>query len=101
MLRIYFIGFILAIATPVAAEYSEIGFHGGSSYYIGDLNPYKHFTHNPKFVAGAFWRYNITDRHAFRVNFTYTNVEGSDAESDNEWRRNRNLQFQSEIIEVS
>lgn len=83
------------------SQYSEIGFHGGVSYYIGDLNPYTHFTHNPNVGGGAFWRANLTDRHAFRFNFLYTTVEGNDADAASEWRRNRNLQFQSEIVEVS
>lgn len=82
------------------AQYSEVGFHGGSSYYIGDLNPYEHFTHLPKFGGGAFIRANLTDRHSFKFNFLYTSVEGSDAESGNAWQQNRNLHFQSEIIEV-
>ncbi len=100
MQRILFICSIILLPVAGIAQYSEFGIHGGSSYYIGDLNPYKHFTHFPKFGAGAYWRVNLTDRHAVRFNFLYTHVEGSDAESPSEWRRNRNLHFQSEVVEM-
>ncbi len=100
MQRIIFICLVLALPLTAAAQYSEVGFHAGSSYYIGDLNPYKHFTHRPQFGAGVYWRVNATDRHAVRFNFLYTHVEGSDAEAKSEWRINRNLQFRSEIVEV-
>lgn len=102
MRSIVFILALIVVSHNCAfAQYSEIGFHGGSSYYIGDLNPYKHFTHHPKLGAGAYFRVNATDRHAFRFNFVYTAVEGSDADSKSEWQRNRNLHFKSEIIEVA
>lgn len=96
-----YLGFLLALPFSGMAQYSEFGFHAGSSYYIGDLNPYTHFTHLPRMGGGAYWRANLTDRHAFRLNFTYTSVAGSDAESNNTWRTNRNLQFESEVVEIA
>lgn len=101
MRRVLFIGFIVFCQLGLLAQYSEVGFHAGSSYYIGDLNPYEHFTHYPQIGAGAFVRVNLTDRHAFKFNFLYTQVEAHDAESQNEWRRNRNLHFRSEVVELS
>jgi hypothetical protein len=97
----FFIGMLVLLAHVGQAQYSEIGFHGGSAYYIGDLNPYTHFTHFPKGGGGAYIRTNLTDRHAFRFNFLYTAVEAHDAVSDDAWRRNRNLHFRSDIMEFS
>lgn len=101
MQKFLLIGLLIFTALATRAQYSEIGFHGGSSYYIGDLNPYTHFTHYPKGGGGAYLRANLTDRHAFRFNFLYTALEGHDAVANDEWRRNRNLHFRSEIVEFS
>ncbi|TVR40190.1 MAG: hypothetical protein EA392_04440 [Cryomorphaceae bacterium] len=95
------IGCLFLGVLNAGAQYSEIGFHGGSSYYIGDLNPYTHFTHYPRFGGGAYVRTNLTDRHAVRFNFLYTSVEAHDEGDVNAWRANRNLHFRSDIIELS
>lgn len=98
---VFILTLVVVINNDAFSQYSEIGFHGGSSYYIGDLNPYKHFTHYPKFGGGAYFRVNATDRHAVRFNFLYTTVEANDANSKSEWQQNRNLHFQSQIIEIA
>jgi hypothetical protein len=91
--------FFLSIAQSIG-QYTEIGFHGGMSYYIGDINPYKHFSHYPHAGGGFFIRTNTSDRVAFKFNFLYTNVEAHDSDSKDAWQRNRNLNFKSEIIEI-
>lgn len=97
----FIIGFLFLGALATRAQYSEVGFHGGATYYIGDINPYTHFLHYPKGGGGAYLRANLTDRHAFKFSFLYTAVEAHDSESSSEWQRNRNLNFRSEIIELS
>jgi len=81
-------------------QYTEIGFHGGISYYIGDINPYRHFLHYPQPGGGLFLRVNSSDRIAFKFNFLYTNVEAHDRDSKHVWQQNRNLNFRSQIVEV-
>lgn len=81
--------------------YGELGITGGYSYYIGDLNPYQHFNERRKFAYGAFYRLNLTPRHALRFQYLRANVEAFDADNDDPVLVNRNLNFRSRIQEVS
>lgn len=78
---------------------SELGVMMGGSYYIGDLNPMKHFK-NTHMAAGLLYRFNIHSRLTFRANFNYGSIEGSDADSKRDVIRNRNLSFKSKLFEV-
>jgi len=79
------------------ASESELGFMVGGSYYIGDLNQ-QHFK-NTHLAGGILFRYNIHSRLAWRSNFNYGFIEGSDAESKRDIDVNRNLSFQSKLWE--
>ncbi len=79
---------------------AEFGFFGGGSYYIGDLNPAKHFVYS-KPAFGAIFRYNLTTRYSLRFTATYGNVYGSDAASDDPFMVQRNLSFKSDILELA
>jgi len=70
----------------------------GTTYYLGDLNR-KHFK-NPKFSMGILFRRSISDRIAFRLNFLYGTVSGSDSQSNDPNQVNRNLSFKSSIAEL-
>ncbi len=78
---------------------SEIGVFLGGSYYIGDLNPYKHF-YNIKPAGGIVFRRNLNQRYSVRGNLLYGNVGASDADALSVNQRNRNLSFKSSIIEL-
>lgn len=79
---------------------AEFGFFGGGSYYIGDLNPAKHFVYS-KPAFGAIFRYNLTTRYSLRFTATYGNVYGNDADSDDPFQVQRNLSFESDILELA
>ncbi|MCB0477156.1 MAG: outer membrane beta-barrel protein [Crocinitomicaceae bacterium] len=79
---------------------SELGVMGGVMYYVGDLNPYHHFR---DFEAGLglIYKYNITAHFAFRLTGLYGKLTGDDSKSTaSEFRRNRNLHFRSNILEI-
>lgn len=78
----------------------EMGFFGGGSYYIGDINPNKHFVYS-KPAFGAIVRYNMSTRFSWRFTGTYGNVWGNDAKSSDPFQVNRNLNFKSEIFELA
>jgi len=78
----------------------EMGFMGGGSYYIGDLNPYKHFIYS-KPAFGAIVRYNLTTRTSVRFTGTYGKIWGDDAKSKDAFQQNRNLNFRSNILELA
>lgn len=78
----------------------EMGFMGGGSYYIGDLNPSKHFIYS-KPAFGAIFRYNLTTRYSLRFTGSYGSVYGNDAKSDDAFQLERNLSFNSKILELA
>jgi hypothetical protein len=78
----------------------ELGFFGGASYYIGDINPRGHFF-NSHPAAGIFFRYSTTYRYAFRFGFNYGEISGNDAKSKEPDQRERNLNFKSQLYELN
>lgn len=76
----------------------EVGLLIGSSYYLGDLNPYMHFA-MANFAGGAMYRRNFTENISARVNFLYGKVEADDAVIN--YNPGRNLHFKSTIMELS
>jgi len=78
----------------------EIGFMGGGSYYIGDLNQKNHFIYS-KPAGGIIVRYNLSTRHSMRFTASYGQVHGEDAASNQAYQQNRNLSFSSSIVEIA
>ncbi len=79
---------------------AEMGFFIGGSYYIGDLNPTKHFVQT-KPAFGVYYRYNFNYRCAFRTNLLYGGLKADDADAESIAQRQRNLNFETMIFEVS
>lgn len=79
---------------------SELGVLLGGSYYIGDLNQFRHF-YGTKPAAGLIYRYNYHSRLSIRGNFTYAQVGASDADASSAINVNRNLNFESDIFELA
>jgi hypothetical protein len=78
----------------------ELGFFGGASYYIGDINPRGHFKSSHP-ALGVFFRYAKSYRYAFRVGFNYGQISGSDSDSKEPDQLERNLNFKSQIYELN
>ncbi len=67
---------------------------------MGDLNPGKQF-YRTKFTPGLLYRHNFKDkRWVLRFHVIYGRVEAFDSESKLESHVQRNLDFQSSIIEM-
>jgi Domain of unknown function (DUF6089) len=79
----------------------EIDIIGGTSYYMGDLNPTKHFGTRLKPGGGIAFRNNFDRRWSMKCSLLYGRVEAYDADSDDPWQRNRNLHFRNQMIEGS
>lgn len=80
------------------AQRNEFGIFGGGSYYLGDINPSKHFSFM-KPAYGFVYRYNFTPNWTFKLNAFQGEVYSSDSEI--EFNAERNLHFKSKITEVS
>ena len=58
----------------VHAQVNEIGLTGGATYYIGDLNPTKHYPRDTKLAGGLVFRHNFNDRYALRFTVEDTGI---------------------------
>ncbi len=97
----YLISFFFFVLTNSFAQRSEVGFMLGGSVYSGDLSP---DLINYKFISpaiGALYRYNFDPHWAAKASIFYGSVFADDKESSEAFQRNRNLSFQSYIIELS
>lgn len=93
---------LLVLVIPVcsSAQSEEAGIFLGGSYYLGDLNPGKQF-YKTKFTPGLLYRHNFKDkRWVLRIHAIYGRVEAYDADSKIQANVERNLNFQSSIIEL-
>jgi hypothetical protein len=89
---------LAAISLAVLGQTGEVGFFGGVSYYIGDLNPAKHFL-SSKPAYGVVARVNLNPRWSFKLNGYRGRVAGDDYVSNA--NISRGLQFESEILDIS
>ena len=79
---------------------SDIGFFAGTSYYMGDLNPVKHFR-APGFAAGPFYRYNFEQRNSIRFNAIYHSLSGNSASYGDPYIESLNTSFDATFIDAS
>jgi hypothetical protein len=68
---------LLSSGMAIAQRNANFGVFAGTAYYMGDINPNRHF-YNPNLSLGVLYRYNINTRYAFRGNAYYTRLSGSD-----------------------
>jgi hypothetical protein len=80
------------------AQIIEVGFSGGLSYYIGDINPSKHFAQSD-YGVGAVVKYYDNLRWAFRFQYSYLNLKASDAKIG--FKPERGLAFNSRVNDFS
>lgn len=81
-----------------SAQDAEFGLMVGGTYYIGDINPKKHF-YNTQIAGAMLLRYNFNPRVALRANIMLGSVEAADTDSDVPAQKNRNLAFKSNLLE--
>lgn len=100
---------IILILFPVVAfsqknkyeKSKDFGILFGTSYYIGEINPYKHFGTTLKPGGGISFRNNFNRRWTMKASMLYGVLEAWDKDSDDPWIRNRNLSFRNQILEGS
>ncbi|HLG03817.1 MAG TPA: DUF6089 family protein, partial [Bacteroidia bacterium] len=88
----------------------EIGFGLGASNFLGDLGGANrigtHFVRDLEIsltrpAVAMHMRYRANRFIGFRANLAYGIVNGNDALTEEKYRKNRNLNFKSNIIELS
>jgi hypothetical protein len=79
---------------------SEIGFHAGAMFYIGDLNQFRPY-YKSNLAAGFMYRFNVHSRLTLRFTGVHGKVEAYDRDATQALMVNRNLSFQSPISELA
>ncbi len=82
----------------VKSQDLEVGLTGGGGYYLGDLNPGKHFS-NTQVAYGAMARYCFDTRWAVKLGFTKGSIKG-DASSTS-FLPDRGLSFSSTLTDIA
>ena len=101
MSRICTLLLLLVLATSAQAQVSELGITGGTTFYIGDINPTRHYPKHTHLGGGLMYRYNFNQHYAVRLQGLYGKVEAYDQESKDPLQRLRGLGFRSVIFEAS
>lgn len=99
ILSLVIIFYFTSIA-QVAQKGWELGAWAGLSHYFGDLNTSFDLS-RPGIGAGLSGRYNFNPRIAIGFNGNYGRIGADDARSKNDFERARNLNFRSNIFELS
>lgn len=93
-----FLFLCLISSSALVAQSIEVGLFGGGCYYLGDLNPGKHFM-GTQLAYGVLSRYNINDRWAVKLGVTRGKVKGNAANST--FLPERQLTFTSDLTDIS
>jgi opacity protein-like surface antigen len=93
---------ILACILPDAwsQRKGDIGIFGGASYYMGEINPVRHF-YKPSPDFGAIYRYNFNQRNSLRFHAIYGSLRGDDLDFTNDFQQARALSFQTSFLELA
>jgi hypothetical protein len=78
----------------------EAGAWIGASSYFGDLNNRLDLT-KPGLAGGLVGRYNFNSRISAKSSLSYGRISAADEDSPNNFERNRNLSFSSNIFDLS
>ena len=100
----YILGVFIVLMGTIHSAYSqkgyEIGGWLGTSYYFGDLNTNLKIV-KPGIAGGITARKNFNNRISLRTTLSYGRVAADDADSENNFERNRNLSFSSNIFDLT
>ncbi|MFN8250542.1 MAG: DUF6089 family protein [Ferruginibacter sp.] len=81
-------------------QQGEFGFTAGAAHYFGDLNT-RAALNRPKPAVGAFFRKQFGNYVGLRVSAHFAQLGYSDIYSKNQYQKQRNLSFNSNIWEVA
>ncbi len=81
-------------------QQGEIGFNVGAAHYFGDLNP-RSAINKPGIAAGVFYLKQFNNYLGLRTSLHYAKVSYSDKYGKSDFQKRRNLNFNSNIVEIS
>jgi hypothetical protein len=97
-MRLSVFPFLLLAVVSLQAQEMEVGINGGGTYYLGDLNPSKHFLNiQPSF--GIHARYTFDSRWAVRVGVNRGSIKGDAAQT--RFLPSSGLAFSSSVTDIA
>jgi hypothetical protein len=105
-MRLKLLTSMLILLLPVISEAqrkADIGIFAGTAYYMGDINPNRHF-YRPSFSLGGIYRYNFNKRYALRLNGIFADLSGNDLDFPGRLNPDRPASpanFQTSILDVA
>lgn len=79
---------------------SDIGFFAGTSYYMGDINPSKHF-YAPSIAIGPIYRYNFHYRSSVRLSGIYHKLRANDMDFTDPFQLARGASFSGSFVDMT
>ncbi|MBN2214385.1 MAG: outer membrane beta-barrel protein [Bacteroidales bacterium] len=102
MKKLLCISILLFLIYPLYSQRNaNVGIFAGTSYYMGDINPSRHF-YRLRPSLGMIYRINLNNHYAIRANVYYAYVSGSDmdfAERINPDRYYEPVEFNTSILD--
>lgn len=101
MLRLILGVLFFAISSSAFSQTkAEIGFFGGVSYYLGDINPQKQF-YSSSVALGGIYRYNFNSRYSLRAGMLFSNLKAEDLDFKNTYQQTRGASFNTDLVDLS
>ena len=97
MKKLFYIFIFIASSLFSSAQQHELGLMGGTTYYIGDINPAGHFRQIMP-AGGLMYRYNMNYRMALRAHLLCGGLKADDKVI--KYYEERNLSFRSDLLEL-
>ena len=82
------------------AQNNELGVFVGGSNFIGDVGSTNYISPD-QLAIGAIYKWNRSERHSFRTSIIYTDLKGSDSQSHESGRQQRDYNFSTKLTEIS
>ncbi len=105
MLMRRIVSFIIILSTCWSinsrAQSREMGIMVGVMGYKGDLDQTMYDTRFIDPAIGILYRRSYSNHWAFKAGINYGHVRASDEKAEDEWSKNRNLNFRSHILELT
>jgi hypothetical protein len=94
---LFFSGTLIIDAAPPRKK-TDVGFFGGTSFYMGEINPNTLF-YNPALSLGTMIRWKLNDTYAIRGQVYYGQFSAYDRDFSNQFQINRNASFSSSLLD--
>ncbi len=79
---------------------ADYGVLGGTTYYIGDINPVTMFK-SPMPAGGIFYRFNFNPRQSLRLHLLAGGLVADETSSNNSFQTNRGANFSGMVTELA